>query len=282
MVTTFITRESYDDSAKDLDNLRLKKQCVEAFQLLYVLDDLHYIARKFNMEKCPPVDLNNLHLQDQWVKKVWDKYRDVNFYFYISEKNIYTAPKDKNFFMLDSTYKKDKHYFIAEDQVKVLVKAADYRRIFDQQNIIDLRGRVTMFFHRTDVIIKELGDRVIKLGYANHPAARMWLTYENSLVAYLNAHLREYYIRNSKHMNIPYFDPSDEVRPWWIRRDLIFSHRASLIRKFKEHYQPIFSDLPVEYFELGYIWPSSFNKEKAEYLVNDIFDKILFSPAKVN
>jgi len=118
---------------------------------------------------------------------------------------------------------------------------------------------------------------VIKLGYANHPAARMWLTYENSLILYLNSHLDEYKIRTGKDMNIPRYTVQSEERPWWITRDLMISHKASLLRKMNNFYRNIF-EVEEKYHNHGYIWPSMLSESLANDLINDVFNPGLFAP----
>jgi hypothetical protein len=283
MVTTFLTTEDYHQSAQTLDDLRLKKQCVEAYQLLNVLDDLHLVANKLHLPTCPAVNTQNLIQQEQWVKLVWNEYKRINYYYYFCDRKLMKCDRSTEFFTIDKTYVLDKHFFInkrfdgedGEDEVTVLISPADYRKCFDPN--YRGRSRVERTFLRGDILIKDHGDRLIKLGYANHPAARMWLTYEESLIAYLNAHLDEYYRRNGKDMNIPRYRVKDEVRPWWIKRDLLLSHQASLIRKQRSYYENIFT-IPDIYHTLGYIWPSMFSAELANDLVNEKFNSDLFSP----
>lgn len=275
MVTTFLTHEDYSKSAKSLDDLRLKKQCVEAFQLLNVLDDLHEIAKILNLIECPKVDIKDLSKQERWVKLVWNEYKKLPFYYYYCYGSLMKCDRNADFFIIDKTYIQNKHFYVEDDIVNVSITPKDYRKYYDK----DYRGRarVEKKFFRNEVIIKDHGDRIIKLGYANHPAARMWLTYEDSLIAYINAHLDEYYFRNNKDMNIPRYKVNNEVRPWWIKRDLIYSHQASLVRKNREYYKDMFI-LPEIYHRNGYIWPALFNYELAEDLVNEKFNRYHYAP----
>lgn len=278
MVTTFLTFEDYRQSALTLDDLRLKKQCVEAMQLLDVLQDLHFVAETLGLPKCPLINLENLLLQDEWVKLVSAEYKQFGYYFYISEGVILKTRKEIPFLIIDSTYVENKHYFFDGENVQIELKPKDYQKWADPQ--YNLKSRVTIRLPRDDVIIKERKDRIIKLGYANHPAARMWLTYENSLISYLNAHLDEYFSREGKHMNIPRYEidlNKSTEQPWWLRNDLIISNRASLLRKQNSFYKQLFEVEP-KYHNLGYIWPAKLSKELAFKLINDIFDPDMFAP----
>jgi len=275
MVVTFLTSTNYSESAENLDDSRLRKQCVEAFQILNVLNDLHLIAERLNLPKCPDIELPYLYRQENWVKKVWDEYRECAYYYYYSNGILMKSQKNNPFFTLNQTYILNKHYFIVDtDTIKVLMSPADYRKNYDPN--YQKRVRVEKYLYREDVIIKEQGDRIIKLGYAHHPATRMWLGYENSLALYLNAHLDEYYKRSGKYMNIPKRFVWTEIRPWWIKDQLINSHKASLLRKNNDYYKEIF-EIDEKYLTLGYVWPFSLTEIMIEELFEDRFHKRLFA-----
>ena len=100
-------------------------------------------------------------------------------------------------------------------------------------------------------------------GWSNHPAVRMWRGSEFILFSYATAICNEWtkrgykdncllkmsmlildHIDFKKHGNFPKFLKS---------RKFHLSHKSNLIRKFPEHYRPIFGlDIPDN---LEYIWP---------------------------
>lgn len=94
-------------------------------------------------------------------------------------------------------------------------------------------------------------------GWKNHPAREMWRGYEQGLVHYGLAICREWITRgykdtcydkiNAFNTNAPLFG-----LPSWIgREDIHLSHKSNLIRKYPEHYRPLWPDVPDN---LEYIW----------------------------
>ena len=94
-------------------------------------------------------------------------------------------------------------------------------------------------------------------GWKNHPAREMWRGYEQGLVHYGLAICREWISRgykdtcydkiNAFNTNAPLFG-----LPSWIgREDIHLSHKSNLIRKYPEHYRPLWPDVPDN---LEYIW----------------------------
>ena len=51
MVNLFLTDSDYRKSAKNLDDKRLGKQRVEAFQILTLLQDLNFLAQYYKKER---------------------------------------------------------------------------------------------------------------------------------------------------------------------------------------------------------------------------------------
>lgn len=123
--------------------------------------------------------------------------------------------------------------------------------------------------------IKRLGNQVyregltlLRGGWHNHPAAKMWKGYESALALYCWVGLdvlrdlydREYihhYVELSKYL--PMIEDSNEVNqadiklPNWIgNEDFHASHRSNLLRKNLEYYQKFNWTEPDN---LPYIWP---------------------------
>lgn len=94
-------------------------------------------------------------------------------------------------------------------------------------------------------------------GWVNHPATRMWRGHEGSLARYGIAVCREWVDRGYRDTMLERFvaaaDGLDDAPPHWLgREDLHRSHRSNLVRKFPEHYRPLFPGVPDD---LEYVWP---------------------------
>lgn len=112
--------------------------------------------------------------------------------------------------------------------------------------------------------------RVEKIGWANHPATRMWEGYECALCEYAITVCEEWRRRGYKDNLLPYFGEMREVivsyfrmktynLPYWVG-DLAFhmSHQSNLLRKDWDHYLPQFraNGLFTTNPDLPYYWPS--------------------------
>lgn len=99
-------------------------------------------------------------------------------------------------------------------------------------------------------------------GWQNHPAVKMWRSYEPYLIrVYLPAMMREWAERGYKNTKteqhytqfLQAIGDEPSVVPWWFDlEELFLSHRSNLIRKKPEFYKPIWPDVPDN---LEYVWP---------------------------
>ena len=87
----------------------------------------------------------------------------------------------------------------------------------------------------------------------------MWDGYEDALAMYGIAICQEWIGRGYKDTMLERFDGMlPKIRrhvemPWWLGdEDFHLSHQSNLIRKFPEHYGPLFPDVPDN---LEYVWP---------------------------
>ena len=91
-------------------------------------------------------------------------------------------------------------------------------------------------------------------GWASHPAVRMWRGYEDALVIYYNAALREWAARGYRNIILQPLpeSPCAVMPPWLGREEFHASHRSKLLAKNPEHYArfgwPEGPGLP-------YVWP---------------------------
>lgn len=106
-------------------------------------------------------------------------------------------------------------------------------------------------------------------GWRNHPAARMWLGYEEALVRYglevcagWRATGRADGVADTLHAEFgravrdqAELASAGELPPWLGWEPLHRSHRSALLRKDRDYYRPRFGgDLPDD---LPYVWPVS-------------------------
>lgn len=92
-------------------------------------------------------------------------------------------------------------------------------------------------------------------GWRNHPAVKMWQGHEQALIAYRNAMIEEWIRRGYKN-TMPILDctPVYAVPPWMGDPEFHLSHQSNLIRKFPDHYAPLFPGVSPE---LPYKWPTT-------------------------
>lgn len=114
--------------------------------------------------------------------------------------------------------------------------------------------------------------RTVTLGFASHPAVRMWVGYTAALKAYTNAHIYEWIRRGFQNSMTVYSDASHSISPWW-RNDAIspvcISHLFSLKRKEPESYtQLIVPENLEEWRSCGYCWPPNLNSSIITGLIN--------------
>jgi len=313
MVNTFITRRrkvgkkffpDYHSSAKDLDIQRLRKQCVEATQILNILQQVNKIIK---LEGWKPIGSASLQEQIFSAEKRVEiyvfrikKYKNVISRYLAGDTryvilNGEIEKRSKNDLPL-SLYKSDRFTLNDDDTVTVWVNKALIRKVeklglnylYPDANKYDLtagkrcRTRYPLLFSRRDIALPS--DTVYSLiGFSRHAITKMWVGYEESLKAYINAHIKLYCSFTKKNgeqcsMDLPTYKlPSFKTipHPWWIvsTSAIIFSHRASLLRKYPEHYAPIFSDLPSMWRRHGYVWTASFPENEKELIKKLILKK---------
>lgn len=96
-------------------------------------------------------------------------------------------------------------------------------------------------------------------GWQNHPASRMWASYENALALFALACLRELESRGRFYPDwIEYYQQAiallpDTGMPFWLGRpDIHSAYRANLLHKNPDHYGQFgWTETPRQ----GYVWP---------------------------
>lgn len=97
-------------------------------------------------------------------------------------------------------------------------------------------------------------------GWSNHPAVKMWKGYETALALYGATMCAEWIERGYNDSMMPRFlgilgdiqNLSFTYPAWLYNEDIVMSHRSNLIRKFPEHYSPLWPEVPNN---LPYVWP---------------------------
>jgi hypothetical protein len=179
-------------------------------------------------------------------------------------------------------------------------------------NVLDLKRLNKQKVEANQILKASLG---LTVGWSNHPAVLMWKGYANALKYYFNEITRacirrgfnnkmtlyefsEEQLNNIEYQSIQdYLDngipsdneiPSDNgildqsndkiIFPWWFNwQPLIYSHRASLLRKSPEYYEKIFKDNQCEYSDYlstGYVWPHKLTSQQILNFIPAYCDEI--------
>ena len=126
-----------------------------------------------------------------------------------------------------------------EESAKVL----DIKRLFKQ--IVECKQILNILLEKTE-----------KKGYKNHPAVKMWESYEKALRYYQFCMLKEW-IKRRWEFNISeegIEKPSETELPTWLGDENFHAaHRSNLLRKDKEYYGSFGWQEPDN---LDYVWPT--------------------------
>ena len=95
-------------------------------------------------------------------------------------------------------------------------------------------------------------------GWRNHPATKMWRSYEQALVEYGVAICDEWIHRGyrdtcrNKILALSLSDQAIVLPPWIGDFKFHRSHQSNLVHKDPKHYRQFFPDVPDNY---AYVWP---------------------------
>lgn len=280
MVNTFIVYYTftnnkfipdYKKSAESLDISRLRKQCVEAKQILNILLSFRKLLKlyefpkelkfkKFDDRTSTPIEIQCSFLERiSIIKKIRKIYLDLDFRFAKINNIIYKFPKNKLPFRL---YSKDKYEIIEDCVIVESKKNINYSERVDNK---------TYKIPRDKIILP--GDELYTLGFSQHAIVKMWIGYEDSLKMYINKHIDAYcsrFKKNGESCSISikkYTLPEKIQHPWWLvfTNAVVMSHRASLLRKEPSHYSKNkdFTDIDDVWKTHGYVWTGSLKNEKS-------------------
>lgn len=265
MVNTFVTFSTFSDAARSLDSLRLNKQIVEAYQVLHLLEDIRAIQRI--LLKSSPRPKTKVLGRGVVASKDIEQYVSefLSYCKWSTEiRKTYLAGEKRLLYR----YEDNKYTIISKEKAKSLSSSKGVKS----------------------------PDRIVSLGFSQHPIVKMWQCYEDGLKVYINMMIREWTSRRKKNgefnsTKIPIYEIEDESKvalPWWTRCVHIHkSHRASLLRKERQNeeapwYVKRFKATmhSQDYMSNGYIWLSKVKKENLvammkgqEIELSDVCDK---------
>jgi len=130
--------------------------------------------------------------------------------------------------------------FLPHDDFEKTVKCLDFRRLCKQ--------RVEAM-----QIYNIISGKSKKNGWKNHPAVKMWISYENALALYHNACIREW-VKRGYNNNMTFISPKGEINyPHWLgNEEFHSSHRQTLLYKNFEWYSQFGWEEEPKY---EYYWP---------------------------
>lgn len=104
-----------------------------------------------------------------------------------------------------------------------------------------------------------LDQRVIKIGFSNHPAVRLWFGYRYALMAYINSHINEWIKRGYENTMKTYKIPKKYAVPSWTLDSLFhLNHKQALIHKEITRNEKIWYQDKKDFVEAGefkdYMW----------------------------
>jgi len=94
------------------------------------------------------------------------------------------------------------------------------------------------------------------IGWANHPAVKMWVGFTNEIKVYFDTFLRVSKVKHGINTKYEYFKAeSDGNKPWWLGNENFHrGMRARLIEKDRDFYLPKFPD-DEGFNDAKYFWP---------------------------
>ena len=149
--------------------------------------------------------------------------------------------------------------FLPYSDFKKCAKVLDNKRLLKQR--VEAYQIINIIYKR---------KRKEKCGFMNHPAVIMWEENIDALKLYYNEMILETIKRNFNN-NMKLYKIKDNIKfPWWLGYNHIhFSHQASLLRKYPEHYIKYFYNMPNEYRYEGYVWITHIDSDGIKKIKKD-------------
>jgi hypothetical protein len=86
-------------------------------------------------------------------------------------------------------------------------------------------------YDKKPVISSSSKQRVIKMGFCNHPVVEMWYGYADALMEYIDAHIYEWMRRGYKNNMKIYGVKTDKHPQWCSLKEFHDNHRGALLKK---------------------------------------------------
>lgn len=247
MVNTFLISSDFDKNAQLLDNARLGKQRVEAYQILDLCKSLHILAKLYNN----PLPNDPYEYYD-WIRQIAKRFKQDGVYYVERDEKIYSVTKKPKMRKLRAGEE-----ILSIDSEFVTIQSIKNKR----------KSKIpsNLFVNRYEVYIT--------LGFVYHPAVAMWLGHEDALRAYINSCIKEWIMRgNSNTMKMYSIPENYQIPPWVSDSYLHENHKSNLLTKEIERnesawYIKLFPHVKthVEYF-----WPYSINYDFNKRYQNNI------------
>lgn len=222
MVNSFLLNFDFRKSADLLDNARLGKQRVEAYQILTALYQLRFLAKYFAIPDYPIGQDTPKDQRETWINKVLNTFKghgykailirgDMLIHYYNGQTLPHKA-KSGNKLLYDSTTD-----YIYEVKGK-------------QQQVVAWGPRETFVLP---------GEELITTGFRKHPAVSMWLGFEDSLKQYINAHIDAWIARGKNNTMMKYEVPDNVPRPSWsLSLAVINNFKSTLVDREIDRQEP--------------------------------------------
>lgn len=101
MVQTFLTSSDFVESARSLDDKRLGKERVEAYQILCLIEDLTFLSGHLHLPVPPSRDKLR-----EWIRRIARDYKKKSYRFVVKD-GTYQCVNDTNLRSLKSQWNKD-------------------------------------------------------------------------------------------------------------------------------------------------------------------------------
>ena len=212
MVNTFLLATDFKVSASKLDNLRLGKQRVEAYQILNTLNQLRFLAKNFGIPDYPIGKDTPKSQREAWIHTVINTFK----------LSGYSAMHIRGNMLI----------YYQQGQVLPRKPESGNKLLYDpvSKTVFEVKGKrqriITSGPWYTFVLP---GEELITTGIRKHPGLYMWLGFEDCLKQYINSHIEAWIARGKNNTMRTYEIPENCPRPSWTRSEAIINNFKSTL-----------------------------------------------------
>lgn len=215
MVNTFLVDKDFRISASKLDDLRLGKQRVEAYQILITLTHLRFLARYFGIPDFPTGVDRPKSERDEWISRVISKFKQSGFIGFLIRGDTIIQYRHGEIL----PRKPDSGNNLLYDPATGFVHEVKGKR----QKVVASGPWYSFVLP---------GEELITTNFRKHPAVSMWLGFEEALKDYINAHIEVWVSRGKNNTMKTYQVAPNYPRPAWsYSQDVINNFKSALISK---------------------------------------------------